>query len=93
MKNHLTNELHPLKKVHRKIILFSDGSKKNLGFLSITLLFICISLEYTAAAESNFQIFIMYIKPQKVVQQSLFFGLADTLNPNHSLFRLVNKIN
>jgi TonB-linked SusC/RagA family outer membrane protein len=46
-----------LKKVHRKINLFSDGSKKNLGFLSIMLLFICISLEYTAAAaESNLQI-------------------------------------
>ncbi|MGL5257673.1 MAG: IS5 family transposase [Proteocatella sp.] len=35
----------------------------------------------------------MYKRPQKDIQQSLFFGLADTLNPSHPLFRLANKIN
>ena len=35
----------------------------------------------------------MYRRPQPHIQQSLFFGLSDTLNPNHPLFRLANKIN
>ncbi len=35
----------------------------------------------------------MYNKPSNHRQPSMFFGLEDTLNPRHPLYRLANKIN
>lgn len=35
----------------------------------------------------------MYNKPTNHRQPSMFFGLEDTLNPRHPLYRLANKIN
>lgn len=35
----------------------------------------------------------MYNKPSNFRQPSMFFGLEDTLPPNHPLYRLANKIN